>query len=134
MLEKLEFEIGGFHQGHERIMLKENQIFYINDRFTSNLEPTKIITDNEVGEFLKTCDEIKLWSWKKEYFDQGVRDGTQWELKIKKAGKLRGRNISGSNSYPQPIDNFNKFIIAINKLAGSEIELVEDEIELVEDI
>ena len=134
MLEKLEFEIGGFHQGHERIMLKENQIFYINDRFTSNLEPTKIITDNEVDEFLKTCDEIKLWSWKKEYFDQGVMDGTQWELKIKKAGKLRGRNISGSNSYPQPIDNFNKFIIAINKLAGSEIELVEDEIELVEDI
>lgn len=134
MLEKLEFEIGGFHQGHERIMLKENQIFYINDRFISNLEPTKIITDNEVGEFLKTCDEIKLWSWKKEYFDQGVMDGAQWELKIKKAGKLRGRNISGSNSYPQPIDNFNKFIIAINKLAGSEIELVEDEIELVEDI
>ena len=126
MLEKLEFEIGGFHQGHERIMLKENQIFYINDRFISNLEPTKIITDNEVDEFLKTCDEIKLWSWKKEYFDQGVMDGTQWELKIKKAGKLRGRNISGSNSYPQPIDNFNKFIIAINKLAGSEIELVED--------
>ena len=77
MLEKLEFEIGGFHQGHERIMLKENQIFYINDRFTSNLEPTKIITDNEVSEFLKTCDEIKLWSWKKEYFDQRVMDGTQ---------------------------------------------------------
>ena len=126
MLEKLEFEIGGFHQGHERIMLKENQIFYINDRFICNLEPTKIITDNEVGEFLKTCDEIKLWSWKKEYFDQEVMDGTQWELKIKKARKLRGRNISGSNSYPQPIDNFNKFIIAINKLAGSEIELVED--------
>ena len=126
MLEKLEFEIGGFHQGYERIMLKDNQIFYINDRFIGNLEPTKIVTDNEVGEFLKTCDEIKLWSWKKEYFDQGVMDGTQWELKIKKSGKLRGRNISGSNSYPQPIDNFNKFIIAINKLAGSEIELVED--------
>lgn len=134
MLEKLEFVIGGFHQGHERIMLKDNQIFHIIDRFISNLEPTKIITDNEVGEFLKTCDEIKLWSWKKKYFDQGVMDGTQWELMIKKAGKLRGRNISGSNSYPQPIDNFNKFIIAINKLAGSEIELVEDEIELVEDI
>ena len=126
MLEKLEFEIGGFHQGHERIMLKENQIFYINDRFISNLEPTKIITDNEVGEFLKTCDEIKLWSWKKEYSNQEILDGTQWELKIKKSGKLRGRNISGSNSYPQPIDNFNKFIIAINKLANSEIELVED--------
>lgn len=134
MLEKLEFVIGGFHQGRERIMLKDNQIFHINDRSISNLEPTKIITDNEVGEFLKTCDEIKLWSWKKKYFDQGVMDGTQWELMIKKAGKLRGRNISGSNSYPQPIDNFNKFIIAINKLAGSEIELVEDEIELVEDI
>jgi len=129
MLEKLEFEIGGFHQGHERIMLKDNQIFYINDRFIGNLEPTKIVTDNEVGEFLKTCDEIKLWSWKKKYFDQGVMDGTQWKLKIKKSGKLRGRNISGSNSYPQPIDNFNKFIIAINKLANSEIELVEDEID-----
>ena len=46
--------------------------------------------------------------------------------KIKKGGKLRGRNIFGSNSYPQPIDKFNKFITAINKLAGSNIELVED--------
>jgi len=36
------------------------------------------------------------------------------------------RNIFGSNSYPQPIDKFNKFITAINKLAGSNIELVED--------
>ena len=134
MLEKLEFEIGGFHQGHERIKLKDNQIFYQEQQFINLLKPSKIVTDNEVGEFLKTCDEIKLWSWKKKYFDQGVMDGTQWELMIKKAGKLRGRNISGSNSYPQPIDNFNKFIIAINKLAGSEIELVEDEIELVEDI
>ena len=129
LLEKLEFEIGGFSQGYESILLKDNEIFYKEHQFIDLLEPTKTVTDNEIREFLKTCDEIKLWSWKKEYFDQGVMDGTQWELKIKKAGKLRGRNISGSNSYPQPIDNFNKFIIAINKLANSEIELVEDEID-----
>ena len=126
LLEKLEFEIGGFSQGNESILLKDNEIFYKENQFIDVLEPTKILTNDEISEFLKTCDEIKLWSWKKEYFNQGVMDGTQWELKIKKGGKLRGRNIFGSNSYPQPIDNFNKFITAINKLAGSNIELVED--------
>ena len=126
LLEKLEFEIGGFSQGYESILLKDNEIFYKEHQFINLLEPTKTVTDNEIREFLKTCDEIKLWSWKKKYSNQEILDGTQWELKIKKSGKLRGRNISGSNSYPQPIDNFNKFIIAINKLANSEIELVED--------
>ena len=126
LLEILEFEIGGFSQGNESILLKDNEIFYKENQFIDVLEPTKILTNDEISEFLKTCDEIKLWSWKKKYFNQGVMDGTQWELKIKKGGKLRGRNIFGSNSYPQPIDKFNKFITAINKLAGSNIELVED--------
>ena len=126
LLDKLEFEIGGFHQGYESILLKDNQIFFKNDEFSNFLEPVKVVTDNEINEFLKTCDEINLWSWKKDYFNQEVVDGTQWELKIKKSGKLRGRNICGSNSYPQPIDKFNKFLIAINKLAGCNIELVED--------
>ena len=48
-----------------------------------------LLENDEISEFLKTCDEIKLWSWKKEYFNQGVMDGTQWELKIKKGGKLK---------------------------------------------
>ena len=126
LLEKLEFEIGGFSQGYESILLKDNEIFYKEHQFINLLEPTKTVTDNEIREFLKTCDEIKLWSWKKEYSNQEILDGTQWELKIKKGGKLRGRNISGSNSYPQPIDKFNRFVIAINKLAGCNIELVED--------
>ena len=98
LLEKLEFEIGGFRQGNESILLKNNEIFYKEDQFIDLLEPTKIVTNDEISEFLNTCDEIKLWSWKKEYFNQGVMDGTQWELKIKKGGKLRGRNIFGSNS------------------------------------
>ena len=34
----------------------------------------------------------------------------------------------------EQFDFLDKIVIAINKLAGSEIELVEDEIELVEDI
>ena len=126
LLEKLKFEIGGFSQGYESILLKDNEIFYKEHQFIDLLEPTKTVTDNEIREFLKTCDEIKLWSWKKEYSNQEILDGTQWELKIKKGGKLRGRNISGSNSYPQPIDKFNRFVIAINKLAGCNIELVED--------
>ena len=126
LLDKLEFEIGGFHQGYEGILLRDNQIFFKHDEFNNFLEPVKVVTDNEINEFLKTCDEINLWSWKKDYFNQEIMDGTQWELKIKKGGKLRGRNFSGSNSYPQPIDKFNKFIIAINKLAGCNIELVDD--------
>ena len=67
-------------------------------------------------------DNLKVWSWKKDYNDEGMLDGTQWELIIKIKGK-RGRKIYGSNAYPEPKGTFNAFIKALNKLSKSNIEI-----------
>jgi len=77
-------------------------------------------------EFWQAIDALKVWSWKKDYYDKGIDDGTQWGLRIKKQGK-RGRKIFGSNAYPEPKGTFNSFIKALNKLSKSEIEFEEED-------
>ena len=126
MLEKLEFEIGGFHQGHERIMLKENQIFYINDRFISNLEPTKIITDNE---FSNIRTQINGFSNIQHYCKynniQNIPDPFNIEF-IEKDYYVS----EGSKIYPLDFDDFNfrisyqieKFYTSNDKLIQSIID------------
>ena len=48
LLEKLKFEIGGFSQGYESILLKDNEIFYKEHQFIDLLEPTKTVTDTQI--------------------------------------------------------------------------------------
>ena len=76
-------------------------------------------------EFWQAIDALKVWSWKKDYYDEGVDDGLQWELKIKRQGR-RQRRIFGSNAYPEPKGTFNSFIKALNKLSNSKIEFEEE--------
>ena len=77
-------------------------------------------------EFWQIVDKLKVWSWKKDYYNEDVHDGTQWKLKIKREGK-RGRKIFGSNAYPEPKGTFNSFINALNKLSKSKIEFGEED-------
>ena len=62
----------------------------------------------------------------KNYNNDDVLDGTQWELTIKREGR-RKRRIFGSNAYPEPKGTFNSFIKALNKLSKSEIEFEEED-------
>ena len=77
-------------------------------------------------EFWQAVDALKVWSWKKDYYDEGVDDGLQWELKIKREGRRR-RRIFGSNAYPEPRGTFNSFIKALKKLSKSKIEFEEED-------
>ena len=77
-------------------------------------------------EFWQAVDALKVWSWKKDYYNEDIKDGTQWGLRIKKQGK-RGRKIFGSNGYPEPKGTFNSFIKALNKLSKSKIEFGEED-------
>ena len=81
---------------------------------------------NDWEEFWKAIDALKVWGWKKEYYNEDIKDGTQWNLRIKKKGK-RGRKIFGSNGYPEPKGTFDSFIKALNNLSKSKIEFEEDE-------
>lgn len=109
MLEKLIFEIGGFFSGYKQVkiwfengkMLK----VYKGDFDKLNLEYVGEVEAKEQLFLESSLAKIRINSWKKEYVDPDVRDGTQWELEYKEQGK-RGRHIYGSNDYPECWNDF----------------------------
>ena len=88
----------------------------------------KDVTDSpeDWEDFWETVDKLKVWNWKKDYHNDDVLDGTQWELMNKREGK-RKRRIFGSNAYPKPKGTFISFIKALNKLSKSKIEFDEED-------
>jgi len=132
-IETLNFYIGGFFGGYERIIWQNNKINYqfFEKSFYDDEDPDKVLNEKEPStkdweEFWQTVDALKVWSWKKDYYNEDIKDGTQWGLRIKKQGK-RGRKIFGSNGYPEPKGTFNSFIKALNKLSNSKIEFGEED-------
>ena len=123
---ELEFEIGGFHQGHERLVLESNKISVIGDYQET------LVTHNpsaeEWKEFFQSLEQLKVWDWKQRY-DSHILDGTQWSLLVRTTRYLMTQspfatsdekpvpyseiNCWGSNSFPP---DFSKLITSINKL------------------
>ena len=131
----IDFSIGGFFGGYERIIWKNNKLHhqFFEQAYPEDEEvkPNKVLgvttpSTKDWEEFWQTVDALKVWNWKKDYYDEGVDDGLQWELKIKRQGRRR-RRIFGSNAYPEPKGTFNSFIRALKKLSKSKIEFVEEE-------
>jgi len=121
--EVLNFSIGGFSQGNEKIIWQDNKLYHFFDG--SFLDQDFITPSNKDWEqFWDVVDAINVWNWKKDYHNDDVLDGTQWELAIKRSGK-RKRRIFGSNKYPT---QFMSLINALNNLSKSKIEFEEDDI------
>jgi hypothetical protein len=132
-IETLNFYIGGFFGGYERVIWQNNKINYqfFERSFYDDEEPDKVLSvtapsTKDWEEFWQTVDALKVWSWKKDYYNEDIKDGTQWGLRIKKQEK-RGRKIFGSNGYPEPKGTFNSFIKALNKLSNSKIQFGEED-------
>ena len=116
------FEYGGFGSDNYKIYNNGiDLIVEINHHRINHEEFNRQTSSEQWDEFWKIVDEIDAWRWGKDYFNQEVLDGTQWELVIDRKGKRR-RRIFGSNDYPP---NFKLLLDAINKLA--ETDLVHDE-------
>ncbi len=127
---ELEFEIGGFHQGHERLVLGSNKISVIGDYQET------LVTHNpsaeEWKEFFQSLEQLKVWDWKQRY-DSHILDGTQWSLLVRTTRYLMAQspfatsddkpvpyseiNCWGSNSFPP---DFSKLITSINKLINQD--------------
>ena len=131
----IDFSIGGFFGGYERIIWQNNkfqhQFFEHIFPEDEEVKPNKVLSattpsTKDWEEFWYEVDALKVWSWKKDYYNEGVDDGVQWELKIKRQGRRR-RRIFGSNAYPEPRGTFNSFIKALKKLSKSKIEFEEEE-------
>ena len=129
--EVLNFSIGGFSGDYERIIWQNDKLYHFFERNFNDEELDKVLdfttpSTKDWDEFWDAVDTLKVWSWKKNYNNDDVLDGTQWELTIKQAGR-RKRRIFGSNAYPEPKGTFDSFIKALNKLSKSEIEFEEEE-------
>ena len=123
--EVLNFSIGGFSGDYEKIVWQNDKLYHFFERSFLE-EDFTIPSTKDWEEFWHKIDALKVWGWKKDYYDEGVDDGLQWELKIKRQGRRR-RRIFGSNAYPEPKGTFNSFIKALNKLSNSKIEFEEEE-------
>ena len=123
--EVLNFSIGGFSGDYERIIWQNDKLYHYFER--NFLEEDFIIPSAKDWEdFWNEVDKLKVWDWRKDYHNDDVLDGTQWELMIKREGK-RKRRIFGSNMYPEPKGTFISFIKALNKLSKSKIEFEEED-------
>ena len=133
--EVLYFSIGGFFGGYERIIWQNKKLHhqFFEQAYPEDEEvkPNKVLgvttpSTKDWEEFWQTVDALKVWGWKKDYYNEGIDDGVQWELKIKRQGRRR-RRIFGSNAYPEPRGTFDSFIKALNKLSNSKIGFEEEE-------
>jgi len=127
---ELEFDIGGFHQGHERLVLGSNKISVIGDYQVTLV--THNPSDEDWKEFSQSLEQLKVWDWKESY-QADILDGTQWSLLVRTTrylmaqspfGTLDDKTVpyseikcGGSNAFPP---NFSKFITSINKLINQD--------------
>ena len=132
---ELEFEIGGFHQGHEDLILASNKISVIQSEYQETLV-THNPSAEEWKEFSQSLEQLKVWDWKKSYQDD-ILDGTQWSLLVRTTRYLmvpdyKRRPFATSDDKPVPYSeikcggsnafppNFSKFITSINKLINQD--------------
>ena len=123
--EVLYFSIGSFSEDYEKIIWKNDRLYHFYERSFVD-EDFTVPSNKDWDEFWDEVDILGVWNWKKEYNNEDVLDGTQWELRIKRKGR-RLRVIFGSNSYPKPQGTFKNFISALGKLSKSEIEFEEED-------
>jgi hypothetical protein len=130
---ELEFEIGGFHQGHERLILGSNKISVIGDYQVTLV--THNPSDEDWKEFSQSLEQLKVWDWKESY-QADILDGTQWSLIGRTTRYLLvpsyKRPFATSDDKPVPYSeikcgasnafppNFSKFITSINKLINQD--------------
>ena len=114
--EVLNFSIGGFSGDYEKIVWQNDKLYHFFERSFLE-EDFTIPSTKDWDEFWDTVDILKVWSWKKDYNNDDVLDGTQWELTIKREGR-RKRRIFGSNNYPKEDDRLLRLQKEINNLIG----------------
>jgi len=124
-MSKFEFTIGGFRGENIKIFKYYNSLIVQTSERPIFDDIDKIshkLTKDQWIFFWDRMDKINIWNWEKDYFNQEVLDGTQWELLIKREGKKKIQ-IYGSNAYPE---NFQLFLDVINSVAKTKITYDKD--------
>jgi hypothetical protein len=78
--------------------------------------PTRIrVPPEHWRSFRRHLDAAKVWSWRREYMDLGVADGTSWDFAVVYADRMI--SSKGLNAYP-PKKQFQAFCAALQELTG----------------
>lgn len=111
------FEIGGFRLESYKIYSQDQYVIIQNMDVPGLIKDTNRVevSDLDWQTFWNKIDLLGVWNWKKEYFDQDVMDGVQWELMIDKKGRQR-RRIFGSNKFPKNFEALTNLINEISKM------------------
>ena len=117
-LESIEIYYGGYFRGGKQWTISfdgsrivvDSILRQMPDFDQSNLELPSF-DDMKKTDFLRGLSDLHMGEWKKEYFDPGVLDGTQWSVDIQYTDGKK-RHFSGSNMFPY---NFNDFLEVVRE-------------------
>lgn len=118
---KLSAAIGGFLGGAFIVeMTAPDTVTYTHSARPSKDGPkaertTVKVTDAQWKAFRAHLDEAKVWSWKDDYVNNGIVDGTMWRFTVDFGDKKIETN--GRNAYPEQAQ-FDAMLAAVRELLG----------------
>jgi hypothetical protein len=116
--------IGGFMGPSYIVEMDANKKSALNYRYICEEEEKNLQinpTFQQWNKFWIQMEKSKIWSWKADYPNPGVCDGTQWKIAIHYAEqKIESK---GDNNYPNcrngvPGKTFTTFLKAVQELLG----------------
>lgn len=117
-MESIEVYYGGYFQGGKRWTISFNGSRIVVDSILKHLTDFDGVNpelpnfdDMTRVEFLRQMWDIHMGEWKKDYFDPGVLDGTQWSVDIRYSDGKKC-HFSGSNLFPY---NFKEFLDVVRE-------------------
>ena len=126
MKNKLYFYYGGFRGPFYEILYK-NKLFEIslgevgsNETYYISCPPKE-----KWDQFWVFLENKKIWEWNKEYIDQNILDGTQWEIDF--SNSVKRVKSYGSNKFPNK-NEFKNLIIQIENLFNFELKNIKSEL------
>ena len=116
---RLEARIGGiFGPSYEVVLDGRDAVVYRHNPSTFTTYPgtkSETIAVDEEGwaRFRQAMDDARVWSWKREYADPDVMDGTSWSLLAHYGEHVV--DVRGRNDYPDEAQ-FERFLQGVGEL------------------